>query len=306
MEAKNKKILITGGTGLIGTRLSAMLQSEGYEVVLLSRSNEAESPYQVYAWDIAGKRIEEGALQNLYGIVHLAGAGVAEKRWTSKRKREIIESRTASTALLIEGLKNVVQRPSVFVGASGISYYGMDTGDQLVDENSPDGEGFLAEVVKAWEASYAPVARLGIRMALIRTGIVLSKDGGALAELSSPIRWGVGAALGNGRQWMSWIHLDDLCRIFIQALENESWKGIYNGVAPNPVTNKTLTGLAAKALRRPLWLPSVPAFALRLVLGEMALMVLCGNKVSCQKLLNEGFKFTYTDAGTTIQDILSG
>ncbi len=304
MKAEKKRVLITGGTGLIGTRLAAMLLAEGYEVALLTRAKARNGAYPTFTWDIASRRIEEGALQNLYGIVHLAGAGVADKRWTAKRKSEIIRSRTQSTALLIDELKKVAVKPSVFVGASAIGYYGADTGERLLDETSPVGDDFLAHVVEAWEASYQPIDELGIRKALIRVGIVLSKDGGALVELSAPIRWGVGAALGSGSQWMSWIHIEDICRVFMRALEDESWSGVYNGVAPNPVTNKTLTRLAAKALGRPLLLPAVPAFALRLVLGEMALIVLGGNKVSGKRLLDAGFQFRYADAAAAVQAAL--
>lgn len=301
MESKSRKVLITGGTGLIGKHLAPLLQKAGYAVFLLSRSGQKGKSY---IWNIKEEYIEKGALENLYGVIHLAGAGIADKRWTNARRRKLLTSRTESSGLLIRELKKQVQKPSVFIGMSAIGYYGMDTGNVLIDETTPPGSDFLAELVKSWEASYHPVDELGIRKALIRTGIVLSKDGGALSRLAAPVKLGLGAALGNGKQWMSWIHIDDLCRIFLKILDDESWAGIYNGVAPNPVTNNTLTHLAAKTLKRPVWLPPVPGFALKLALGDLAEIVLGGNKISCQKLLDHGFQFSFTEAELAIQDIL--
>ena len=306
MNSNKKKVLITGGTGLIGSRLSAHLHKRGYEVALLSRAKETDAPYQTFTWDIPRKQVEEGAFTNLYAVIHLAGANVADKRWTSNRKELLIKSRTESIALLAEQLRKEQQKPSVFLGVSAIGYYGIDSGKTLLDEAAPPGDDFLAGVVRKWEAAYSPIESLGIRTALIRVGIVLSKDGGALAELASPIRWGFGAPLGSGDQWMSWIHIDDVCRIFVHLLENETCHGIYNGVAPEPVTNRTLTRLAAKALKRPLWLPNVPAFALRLALGELAQVVLGSNRVSCGKLLRSGFEFEHSHAPEAIEKALSG
>ena len=303
METKGRKVLITGGTGLIGMHLTALLQKAGYSVFLLSRSGKKGKSY---TWDIKEGYIENGAIENLYAVVHLAGAGIADKRWTNARRRELLKSRTESSGLLIRALAKQEHKPSVFIGMSAIGYYGMDTGNMLIDETTPPGADFLAELVQTWEASYDPLDQLPIRKALIRTGIVLSRDGGALPRLAAPVKFGIGAALGNGQQWMSWIHIDDLCRIFLKILDDESWEGIYNGVAPNPVTNITLTHLAAKTLKRSVWLPPVPGFALKLALGDLAQIVLGGNKVSCQKLLDHGFRFSFTEAELAIQDILGG
>ncbi len=292
---QGKRVLITGGSGLIGARLSKLLTNKGFEVAWLSRSRNPNAEFKTYQWNVERGEIDKDALENLYGVVHLAGAGVAEKRWTEARKKEIIESRTKSTSLIIGRLLEQKERPKVFVGASAIGYYGLDTGDTLLNEDSAAGSDFLAQVVKAWEVSSEPLLATEIRRVLVRVGIVLSKDGGALKELAAPIKWGFGAPLGNGRQWMSWIHVDDLCRLFVEALENESYEGIYNGVAPHPATNRELTAAAAKVLNKPLWLPPVPAFALKLVLGEMSGIVLGGNKVSGEKVRAQGFSVEYAD-----------
>jgi len=288
-----KRILITGGSGLIGRELSRLLTDRGFEVIWLSRFRNLSAQFKTFQWNVEKGEIDAGALDNLYGVVHLAGTGVAERRWTKSRKAEILESRTKSTSLLVGHLIRQKVQPKVFVGASAIGYYGLNTGDELVTEKSPAGSDFLAGVVKAWEGSYEPLASSGIRRVIIRVGIVLSADGGALKELAAPIRWGFGSPLGTGKQWMSWIHVQDLCRLFAAVLENEAYAGVYNGVGPEPATNRELTVAVAKALGKPMWLPPVPAFALRLALGEMSGIVLGGNRVSCERIENQGFTFEH-------------
>ncbi len=298
------KILITGGTGLIGKRLTWHLQNLGHEVLYLSRKAHKTASIPTYAWKIEQGYIEQEALLQADYIIHLAGAGIADKPWTTARKQEIIHSRTASIELIAQQLQQLPHRVKGFVSASGIGYYGSDTGDKLVDEQSPAGNDFVAQCTIAWEQASEQIAQLGIRTSKLRIGIVLAKDGGALPKMSLPIKWGVGAALGSGKQYMSWIHIDDLCRLFIAALFDNSFVGVYNAVAPNPVSNKLFTQLCAKALHRPLWLPNVPAFALKIFLGEMASLVLGGNKISNQKLQQTSFQFTYTDAQQALTQIL--
>lgn len=300
---QGKRVLITGGSGLIGARLSRLLTDKGFEVRWLSRTRNLNAVYKTYQWNVEKGEIDKDALENLHGVVHLAGAGVADKRWTDARKKEILESRTKSTSLIVSRLLEQNERPKVFVGASAIGYYGLDTGDTLLNENSTAASDFLAQVVKAWEESSETLSASEIRRVLIRVGIVLSKEGGALKELAAPIKWGFGAPLGSGRQWMSWIHIDDLCRLFADTLQNEGYKGIYNGVAPHPATNRELTAAAAKALNKPLWLPPVPAFALKLVLGEMSGIVVGGNKVSSEKIMAQGFSVEYQDLSHALTDL---
>lgn len=303
-ETSKGRVLITGGSGLIGTRLSEMLAMKGFEVAWLSRSSKKEHGYKTYTWDIERGEIEKEALEGLEAVIHLAGAGVAEKRWTKERKKLILESRTKSTGLLVEKLSLVKEKPKVFVGASAIGYYGADTGDTLQNETSPAGEDFLAKVVQSWEASSDDIDALGIRRVLIRVGVVLSRDGGALPEILAPLKWGFGAPLGSGSQWMSWIHIDDLCRLFVEAVENASYKGVYNGVAPCPATNKEITRAAAEVLNKPLWLPPVPAFVLKLALGEMAQIVLGGSMISSRKVEEMGFEFAFQGLDEALKSML--
>lgn len=301
----SKIVLVTGGTGLVGTRLTSLLIEKGYQVRYLSRNPGKVSEVESFSWDIDRQTIDEKALDGVDYIIHLAGAGVADKKWTTQRKKEILQSRTKSTEVLRSALANKDHQVKAFISASAVGYYGWDTGGVWKKEDSRFGDDFLATVTKSWEAEVDQVEKLGIRVAMLRIGIVLSDKGGALKELTKPIKWGAGAALGKGDQYMSWIHLDDLCKMFIHALENDTIQGIYNAVAPNPVTNKELSKLSAKVLGKPFFLPNVPGFVLKLALGEMASMVLGGNRVSSEKIQNDGFTFTYPEVEPALNDLLT-
>jgi uncharacterized protein len=294
-----KTILLTGASGLVGTYLTDLLVKKGYRVRHLGRSKNS-GPIQSFVWDINKGVIEDGALDSVDTIIHLAGAGIADKPWTYKRKQEILESRTKSTALLYDVLGKNQTSVKTFISASAIGYYGFSPGDEVFTEESDSGEGFLADVVKQWEHEVDKIERLNIRTVKIRIGIVLSAEGGALKEIAQPVSWGVGAPLGSGKQFMSWIHIEDLCRMFIHAVEQETMHGAYNAVTPTPATNKEVTIAIAKALHRPLLLPSVPAFVLKLMLGEMADLVLYGSKVSAEKIQLTGFSYTYSDLDKAI------
>ncbi|HEU5289059.1 MAG TPA: TIGR01777 family oxidoreductase [Cyclobacteriaceae bacterium] len=296
------KILITGASGLIGTRLIEMLLQHGHEVVRLSRSKGLlqERNVQSFVWDVSKGTVEEEAFHGVDAVVHLAGASVADQRWTEKRKREILESRTKSTALLAQFIERNPQ-VKVLISASGIGYYGEGT-DHVFTEEDKQGSDFLALVVDAWEkkANKIPCKRI----VKLRTGIVLSEKGGALKEMMAPIKFFVGAPLGTGRQYMSWIHIDDLCRMFIKAIEDETMNGVYNATGPYAVTNTELTTAIAKVLRRPLWLPNVPGFVLKILLGEMADMVLTGSQVSSKKIQQKGFQFQFSDLHQALENLL--
>jgi uncharacterized protein (TIGR01777 family) len=298
------KVLISGGTGLVGKALQKHLQAEGYEVALLSRQRGLGAATKHYVWDIQQQYIEPAALADTDYIIHLAGAGIADQRWTEARKKEILESRTLSSRLLFQTLQKTGHSLKAFVSASAIGFYGADTGEQKLSEESPRGQDFLADVTAAWEQEVQPIANLGIRTAMLRIGVVLAKDGGALPKLVQPIRLGAGAALGSGQQWMSWIHIQDLCRMFSFALENTQIQGPYNAVAPTPLRNEALTKLAAKVLKKPLFLPAVPAFALKLAFGEMATVVLGGNHVSAAKMAQAGFTWRYAEGEEALRDLL--
>ncbi|MEM9833347.1 MAG: TIGR01777 family oxidoreductase [Bacteroidota bacterium] len=301
----NAKVLITGGTGLVGTRLTQLLQEKGYTVTHLSRSVSGNEKVKTYQWNIEKKEVDPEALAGVDYIIHLAGAGIADKRWTDRRKELILKSRTESTALLKNSIAKLNSHfIKAFVSASAVGYYGIDTGDTWMIEESPSGDGFAAEVTRQWEAAVDEINQLNLRVVKIRVGIVLSEKGGALVKIMQPIKFGVGAPLGRGGQHMSWIHLDDLCRLFIFALEQNDMKGVYNGVAPHPATNQELTKKTANVLNKPLFLPNVPAFALKLMLGEMSQVVTGGNQVSSQKIVEAGFEFEYTELRSALVDLL--
>lgn len=295
------KILITGGSGIIGTRLTEMLIEQGHEVSHLGRTKKT-GKINSFVWDVDRGIIDEQALKDVDTVVHLAGATVADHRWTKKRKHEILESRTKSTTLLARYLERN-QNIKTVVCASAIGYYGYRSDESEFTEDSDPGEDFLASVVKAWEGEVDKIQNK--RIVKLRVGIVLSKKGGALEKMVTPIRWMVGSPLGTGKQWVSWIHLDDLCRMFIKAIEDSTMRGVYNATAPHPVNNKELTQAIAKTLHKPLWLPNVPAFVLNVVIGEMADIVLNGSIVSSKKIQQTGFKFLYPNLDNALKDLLS-
>ena len=297
-----KTILITGGTGLVGTHLSQLLTQNGHTVTHLSR-NPTQKGYQTFYWDPKKREIAEEAIKSADVIIHLAGAGVSDKRWSQAYKKEIYDSRIDSTRLLKEKVKELNPELKHFICASAIGYYGWDSGEKLVDETSEKGPGFLADVVEDWEKEADTFDELGIKVSKVRIGIVLSNEGGALVEMMKPIKMGAGAPLGSGRQYMSWIHLDDLCKMFVHILENGE-EGIYNGVAPTPATNKAFTDAVAKQLKKPLWLPNVPKFALRLIVGEMTDILVGGNRVSSKKMEDAGFKFQYETLDQALRQLL--
>jgi hypothetical protein len=288
---------------LVGSRLIEILTASGYRVSVVSRRKEAVPGAAVWQWDVAQQQIEVGAVEQADHIVHLAGAGVADERWTAARKREIMDSRTQSTRLLHDALARTGHRPKTFVSASAVGLYGADRGDALLDENSPPGTDFLAEVTKAWEQSARQVESLGIRTVLLRIGIVLSTQGGALAKIAAPVKLGAGAALGSGRQWMSWIHVDDLCRMVLFALQNPALSGPYNAVGPHPATNADLTRTLAHVLGRPLLLPNVPKFALKLAFGELAATVLGSLRVSNRRIAEAGFAYQYPELEAALREL---
>ncbi|MBD2702663.1 TIGR01777 family protein [Spirosoma sp. BT702] len=305
----SQNVLITGGTGSIGRRLTQLLQQQGFQVSLLSRATSAQ-PSQpnvtVYKWDVKKGEIDLKAIQNADHIIHLAGEGIADKRWTDERKADILESRTQSTDLLVQSLAQHPHHVKSFIGASAIGYYGGDTGDRPLTETTQGGTDFLAQVVRAWERSEDQLATLGIRTVKLRIGVVLMKEGGALPKLTQPIRLGAGAPIGSGHQYISWIHLDDLCRLIINALTDTSWQGVYNAVAPTPVTNEGLTRSIANVIHRPMLLPNIPAFVIKLMFGELAITVLGGNYVLNKRIAEEtSFRYLFGDLENALKNLLN-
>ena len=255
-------------------------------------------------WDIGKKTIDQSALTTVDAVIHLAGANVGDKRWTKKRKEDILQSRLQSTRLLFEELKKGNHHVTTFVSASAVGFYGSGNNQISFTEEDTQGKGFLADVVGKWERTVDEIATLGIRVVKLRAGVVLSERGGALKEMLLPIKMYVGSPLGTGEQMLSWIHLDDLCRIFIKAVEDDTMHGAYNAVAPNPVSNREFTFMIAKILKRPILILRVPAFAIKLLFGEMAEIVLEGSQISSKKIQASGFNFLFENAEDALVDLL--
>ena len=303
------RVLITGGTGLVGKRLSEMLLDRGYAITILSRNKKLVSKNSSinYAfWDVDKQIIDVEAIANADIIVNLAGAGVADKRWTVERKKEIVESRVNSGTLLVNALQKNSNKIQTIVSASAIGWYHSQENETTkYQEDQPANTDFLGDTCKQWEQSMHPVVSMKKRLVTLRIGIVLSKNGGALKEFLKPLKFGIAAILGNGKQKISWIHIDDLCRIFIEAIENKNLNGAYNAVTPDVTTNNELTMTLAKKIRGKFFIPVfVPKFILQIILGEMSIEVLKSSTISCQKIIDTGFQFMYPSIKTAIDDIL--
>lgn len=296
-------VLIAGGSGLIGRRLSQMLQEQGHDVLHLSRRSRPDAAIPAYRWAPREGHIDDAAILRADYVINLAGAGIADKPWTKARKQLIIDSRVEGARLLLSAFGRLQHFPKAYISSAAIGYYG-ERGGQWVDEGSAPGEGFLPESCIAWEAAIGEVASAGVRTVGIRIGIVLSTQGGALEKMLLPFQLRIGTYFGDGSQWYSWIHIDDLCRMFIKAMEDDSMQGFYNGVAPNPVSNKTLTEGLRDALGNRAAIAPVPAFALRLAMGEMADVVLLSTRVRSAKIEAAGFHFSFPTLDEALKDLL--
>jgi hypothetical protein len=294
------KVAVSGATGLIGTALRESLASDGVEVLALSR-RKSVPPLESVSWDVENGRFDASALEGTDAVVHLAGEPIA-RRWNESRKKAIRESRVQGTRLLVEGLKSLKQRPKVLVSSSAIGFYG-NRGDEVLDESSPPGTGFLPETCQAWERAAMEAMGLGLRTAVLRTGIVLSTRGGALGKMLLPFRMGLGGPVGSGRQWMSWIHIDDLVGAIRFILQKDDVMAAVNGTAPSPVTNREFTRALGRALSRPAFLPA-PAFGMKLLFGEMSEILLEGQRVLPKKLSANGFEFRHPELPGALQDVL--
>lgn len=302
-------VLITGGTGLVGKNLAKMLVTNGYSIIILTRKIPGGPPAENirYAlWDVNRQQIDIAAVQQADHIIHLAGAGVMDHKWSAAFKKEIIDSRAKSAALLIETLRQHPHKVKTFISASAIGYYGEDkTPAAPFEETDAPDTAFLGEVCRLWEYSVEPVKELGIRLVKLRIGIVLSETGGALKEFITPLKFGVATILGSGKQMISWIHLTDLSRLFIYTIENEKMNGVYNAVAPAPVSNKNLVHTLAKKRNGNFYLPMpVPAFALKLFLGGRSIEILKSATVSSKKTEAAGFEFRYKTIEAALQDLV--
>jgi len=286
------KVLITGGSGMVGTKLTNMLLAKGHEVAHLSRSSKEQKDVEVYVWDVKAGTIDANAINDVDAIVHLAGAGVADERWTDERKKVILSSRVETAKLLIKVLTENQHQVKTFLSASGMGYYG-DNGEKEMNESDEVGDDFLAEVCKYWEKSTEPIGEMGIRRAVFRISLVLSRKGGALPKMDIPVKMGLGSYFGNGKQIYSWIHIEDLCRLFIEALEEDHFHGIYNAATPHQLSNRAFTKVLANVMGRPFIPAPVPSFMLKIALGEMSETVLGSIALNMTKLKATGFTFKH-------------
>lgn len=297
-------VLIAGGTGLVGMHLSKLLKSEAYEVIHLSRKENLQAEFPAYQWDLKAGKIDERALKKADFIINLAGAGIADARWTASRKKLIIDSRVDSTLLLKDYIDKGIAQPKAYISASAIGYYG-DTGEDAVDETaSPSPGEFLSDSTVLWEKAIDKVAETAVRTVTLRIGIVFSTKGGALEKMLLSFNFLQGAYFGDGQMWTSWVHIDDLCRMFQFSIENAVIKGTYNAAAPNPARNKAIIKGIKTAKNTPAILLPVPSFALKLMLGEMSDAVLRGTKVSVEKIQKAGFIFKFPELIPALKDIL--
>ena len=293
-------ITLTGATGFIGARLIQRFQAGGDAITLLGRHAPESPNLRFFPWDATSSEPPAEALEGSDAIIHLAGEPVAQ-RWNDEVKQRILESRRRGTRHLVQALSTIRSRPGVLVSASAIGYYG-DRGDEILTEQSPPGNGFLADVCMEWESQARLAESLGIRVAFIRNGIVLGRDGGALKQMLPPFRLGAGGPIAGGKQWMSWIHLTDLVELIHTAVQNNQMTGPINGTSPEPVRNADFTRALAEVLHRPAVVP-VPAFGLKLLFGEMASVMLASQRVLPEAAKRAGFRFQYTELKSALEDV---
>lgn len=295
-------ILITGASGLIGTALTHRLEAKGHTIHRLGRGSTSDRKHHFH-WDVEKGMIDPACLRGVTHIVHLAGAGIADARWSKARVEELITSRAASSRLLLKAAQGEGSRPAAFISAAGINYYGARTTDQRHVETDPAGNDTIARISVAWEQAVDEWSAM-TRVVKLRTPMVLAREGGALKKLALPVRFGAASALGSGKQWVPWVHLHDLVRIYEEALFNESFRGAYNVNTGHDVTNDMLMRTLARVMHKPYFMPKVPAFLLNTMLGEMATILLEGSQASPQRLLDTGFRFEYPELEPALRDLV--
>jgi hypothetical protein len=303
-----ERIIVTGASGLVGESLCKLLYDNGFDVAILSRSDKSASKYPIFKWDLENGYIDDSLFdQKIDYIIHLAGSPIADKKWSDDQKKEIISSRVDSINLLAKYLEIHNCRPKAFISASAIGIYGNSLDDQILNEYSvlkKESTEFLVQTCLKWEAATENIKKLGVRTAILRIGIVLSEKGGALAKMLPSYRFGLGAYFGNGKQYYSWIHIDDICKMFLFLIRSEKAEGVYNGVAPNPITNKELAADIAKARDQKALLLPVPKVAMKIAMGEMAVIVLDSTRVEPKRMLEAGFEFSFPEALAALKDLL--
>jgi len=303
----SKRIVVTGATGLIGRKLVRALIQRGDNVIVFSRDAEKAKSFfpkamESVEWNYQHPEQWKYKIERTDAVVHLAGVNLFAKRWNDEFKRVVLESRELSTKNLVEAIKSCTNKPEVFVSASGIGYYG-DCGETVLNENSAKGNDFLADVCEVWENESVNVEESGVRSVQIRTGLVLSTEDGALKQMLPPFKFFIGGYLGNGKQWASWLHIDDIVEIYLHAIDNSSLTGSLNATAPNPIRMKEFAQTLARVLHRPSLFP-VPKFILRLVVGEASEVVLASQRIDVKKLVESGYKFKFEILEDALRDLL--
>lgn len=301
-----KTILITGGSGMVGKRLSELLIGKGYKVIWLSRERYVKAQIPRYRWDYRKGEIDREAVEQADVIVHLAGSNLGDGSWTRLKKQKIVESRVQTAKLLLETVKKMDKKPEAFISASAVGFYGQETGEKIfTEEDNPADSDFLSRTCRKWEAeAFRFRDELDVRTVALRTAFVISKDSEAFGKMVLPTRFGLGAPLGSGRQYLSWIHIEDICRLYLKAVEDSAMQGVYNAVAPEFITNAGFMKTLAKEMKRPFLMPPIPAFLLRLFMGQAADMVLYGSRISSQKVIDAGYEFTYPSVKEAIEATL--
>lgn len=300
-----QNVILTGGTGFIGKKLTRLLLENGFSVSVLSRYvKENSEGISYYKWDVDAGTIDEQAILNADYVIHLAGENIGAKRWTVNRKKAILDSREKSTQLLFSCLHKHNKQLKAFVSASGVGIYGAITDEVICSETTPAASDFLGTVCQKWEAATNPIRDLGIRTVQIRTGLVLGKGDGVLQQLIPLFKYKLGSAIGSGNQYMPWIHIDDLCRIYLASMLNSEMQGPYNAAINDSTNNTIFSSALAKVFGYTIWLPNVPAFVLQLVLGQMAQLVLKGRRINSDTIEKTGFQFQFTDLEKALRDCI--
>ena len=300
------KVLVAGATGFVGKKLIKDLKEKGHEIVVLTRNIDAARfrvpvHCEISVWDPISKSLPTRVLKGVDAVINLAGVGIADGRWSSARKLEIIQSRILSTRRLVDAMTCMDKKPLVFISASAIGFYG-NRSDQILHEEECKGHGFLSDVCQSWEDEALKAEEIGIRTTIYRIGMVLGHDGGALSKMLPPFKLGAGGMLGNGSQWMSWVHINDLSNMLIHTIDESSINGIYNAVSPNPVINREFAKIFGKVLKRPTIFP-IPQFVLKIALGELSDLLLGSQMVIAQKIIDTGFKFQYPQLEEALQEV---
>lgn len=302
-----RTILITGGSGLVGRKLSRLLVEKGYKVIWLSRERYIKAEIPRYRWNYRRNEIDKEAVEQADVIVHLAGSNLGEDSWTRLKKQIIVESRVQTAQLLLDTVRSTGKKPDAFIAASAVGYYGLKISDHIyTEEDVSSGNDFLSRTCRKWEAATLSFKEeLDVRTVVLRTAFVISKNSEPFKKLILPTRFGLGSPIGSGKQYLSWIHIEDLCRIYLKAVEDTSMQGVYNAVSPEFITNSGFMHTLAKGMKRPFFMPRVPAFLVRLIMGEAAEMILEGSRISAQKILDSGYEYQYATSEKAIKASLA-